>query len=127
MSLSVQIQPAGAGAYRVAIAGRLDARTRQDLDRELAPLLAVSTTSLVLDLVGLEHASPDGARAILEARETLAGRGGHLVLVGLQPQVRDSLDALEALPMVEIFASMAEADAFLDVLQKKALRGDDEG
>lgn len=126
MSLSVLIQPATATSHRVAIAGHLDARTAPDLGRELAPLLATSAKPLVLDLSGLEAASPEGAGAILEARDTLEGRGGHLLLVGLQPQVQQAIDALEAMPVIEIFVSLAEADAFLDALRNKALRGDDE-
>ena len=40
MNLSVQIQPANNGSQRVAIGGRLDTHSYQELDRQLAPLLA---------------------------------------------------------------------------------------
>lgn len=126
MSLSVLIQPATASSHRVAIAGQLDARTAPDLGRELAPVLAISAKPLVLDLSGLEVASPEGARAILEARDTLEGRGGHFLLVGPRPQVQQAIDALDARPVIQVFVSLLEADAYLDAMQNKALRGDDE-
>ena len=126
MSLSVQILPAENGSPRVAISGRLDTHTYQELDRQLAPVLETLHKSLVLDLAGLEYISSAGVRSIFKARKALAARGGRVVVVNPQPQIQKVFDVVKAVPMNEIFSSVAEADAYLDAMQRKVLEGDDE-
>lgn len=126
MSLSVQIQPAVGGSQRVAISGRLDTHTYQELDRQLAPVLETLHKSLVFDLAGLEYISSAGVRSIFKARKALAARGGKVLVVNPQPQIQKVFDVVKAVPMHEIFSSVAEADAYLDAMQRKVLEGDDE-
>ena len=84
MSLRIEILPPGKGSQRVAVEGRLDTHTYEDLDEALAPLLTRQLHSLVLDMV-------------------------------------------KAVPLNEIFSSTAEADAYLDLMQRRVLEaGEDE-
>lgn len=125
MSLQVQITPPQGGKQRVALSGRLDTHTHAELDQKLAPLLAnTAVLSLVLDCAGLEYISSAGIRSIFKARKALAPRQGRVVLSNLQPQIRKVIDVVKAVPMNEIFSSVAEADAYLDDLQRKVLDGD---
>ena len=126
MSLKVQIQPAVGASQRVAIAGRLDTHTYQELDRQLAPVLASSVTSLVLDLAGLEYISSAGVRSVFKARKALAARGGKVLVANPQPQIQKVFDVVKAVPMNEIFSSVAEADAYLDAMQRKVLEGNED-
>lgn len=126
MNLSVQIQPANNGSQRVAIGGRLDTHSYQELDRQLAPLLASPIHSLVLDLANLEYISSAGVRSVFKARKALAARGGRVLVAHPQPQIQKVFDVVKAVPLNEIFSSMAEADAYLDAMQQKVLRGEDE-
>jgi len=126
MSLNVRIHPPTGGSQRVSIDGRLDTHTYLDLDRQLAPVLASGITSLVLDLAGLEYISSAGVRSVFKARKALAARGGKVLVANLQPQIQKVFDVVKAVPMNEIFSSVAEADAYLDAMQQKVLRGDDD-
>lgn len=126
MSLKVQIQPAVGASQRVSIAGRLDTHTYQELDRQLAPVLASSVTSLVLDLAGLEYISSAGVRSVFKARKALAARGGKVLVANPQPQIQKVFDVVKAVPMNEIFSSVAEADAYLDAMQRKVLEGNED-
>lgn len=126
MSLKVQILSPAAGSQRVAIAGRLDTHTYQELDRQLAPVLESMHKSLVLDLAGLEYISSAGVRSIFKARKALAARGGKVLVVNPQPQIQKVFDVVKAVPMNEIFSSVAEADAYLDAMQRKVLEGNDD-
>ncbi|HEU0152210.1 MAG TPA: STAS domain-containing protein [Arenimonas sp.] len=126
MSLSIEITPAGNGNQRVALAGRLDTHTYGDLDQQLAPVLGSSIHSLVLDLAGLDYISSAGVRSIFKARKALAARGGKVVVVNPKPQIQKVFDVVKAVPLDEIFSSVEEADAYLDAMQKKVLRGDDD-
>ena len=126
MSLDIAIELAH-GNCRVALQGRLDTHTCDELDRKLAPVLANATVgTLVFDLGRLEYISSAGIRSLFKARKALASRAGKVLVANPQPQIRKVLDMVKAVPMGEIFASTAEADAYLDAMQRKVLQGDDE-
>lgn len=124
MSLTINVLPAGKGSQRVAIGGRLDTHTYEDLDEALAPLLTRQLHSLVLDLSELEYISSAGIRSIFKARKALAGHGGKVLVVNPQPQIQKVFDVVKAVPLNDIFGSTAEADAYLDAMQRKVLQGD---
>lgn len=124
MSLTINVLPPGQGSQRVAIGGRLDTHTYEDLDEALAPLLTRQLHSLVLDLSELEYISSAGIRSIFKARKALAAHGGKVLVVNPQPQIQKVFDVVKAVPLNDIFGSTAEADAYLDAMQRKVLQGD---
>lgn len=126
MSLHITVLPPGQGSQRVAVGGRLDTHTYEDLDEALAPLLIRQLHSLVLDLSELEYISSAGIRSIFKARKALAGHGGKVLVVNPQPQIQKVFDVVKAVPLNDIFGSTAEADAYLDAMQRKVLQGDDQ-
>lgn len=123
MSLEISVQPPANGSQRVTLRGRLDTHTYEDLDEKLEPLLTRYLQSLVLDLAALEYISSAGIRSIFKARKALAGHGGKVLVVNPQPQIQKVFDVVKAVPMHEIFSSTAEADAYLDAMQRKVLQG----
>ena len=126
MSLSIEIAPAANGNQRVALAGRLDTHTYANLDEQLGPVLDSPIHSLVLDLAGLDYISSAGVRSIFKARKALHARGGKVVVVNPQPQIQKVFDMVKAVPLEEIFSSVKEADDYLDAMQRKILRGEDD-
>ncbi|MFC3814486.1 STAS domain-containing protein [Lysobacter sp. GCM10012299] len=126
MELQIHIDPPSNGSQRVALGGRLDTHSYAELDRQLEPLLGADTQSLLLDLSQLEYISSAGIRSIFRARKALAGHSGKVLVLNPQPQIQKVFDVVKAVPLNEIFSSAAEADAYLDAMQRKVLRGDDE-
>ena len=126
-TLRTEIGAPSNGSQRVALGGRLDTHTYGELDQALAPVLAnPAITSLVLDLAGLDYISSAGIRSVFKARKALATRAGKVLVVNPQPQIQKVFDMVKAVPLNEIFTSMAEADAYLDAMQRKIVEGDDE-
>lgn len=102
-----------------------DTHTYAELDQALAPVLAdPAITSLVLDLAGLDYISSAGIRSVFKARKALAARNGKVLVVNPQPQIQKVFDMVKAVPLGEIFTSVAEADAYLDAMQRKMVEGD---
>ncbi|AKC86996.1 STAS domain-containing protein [Pseudoxanthomonas suwonensis] len=125
--LRIDIAPPANGVQRVAIGGRLDTHSYAELDQALAPVLANDAiTSLVLDLAGLDYISSAGIRSVFKARKALSARVGKVLVVNPQPQIQKVFDMVKAVPLGEIFTSVAEADAYLDAMQRKVVEGDDE-
>jgi hypothetical protein len=54
----------------------------------------------------------------------LRAQKGVIQTVNVQPQIQKVFDIAAALPAEAIFKSVAEADAYLDMMQKRVLRGD---
>lgn len=128
MSDDLRISIEGTGPKRTCrLAGHLDTHTYQRADAELEPVLADPSVSLlVLDLSDLEYISSAGLRTVFRARKSLGGRGGKVLVANPQPQIRKVFDLVKAVPFSEIFSSTAEADAYLDAMQKRVLSGDDD-
>ena len=56
----------------------------------------------------------------------LAPHEGRLLVVHPQEQIRKVIEIVQAVPMDEIFESTADADAYLDALQRRILDGEEE-
>ncbi len=125
MELQIHIDPPSNGSQRVALGGRLDTHSYAEFDRQLEPLLP-GMQSLLLDLSELVYISSAGIRSIFRARKALAGHSGKVLVLNPQPQIQKVFDVVKAVPLNEIFSSAAEADAYLDAMQRKVLRGDEE-
>jgi anti-anti-sigma factor len=122
VSLEIETYPPVNGNQYVVLVGRLDSESYEQFDDALEPLLANAPPAmvLVLDLARLEYISSAGVRSILQARKLLAPRG-KVLAVNPQAQIRKVLDIVQALPIGNIFASTAEADAYIDKLQREML------
>ncbi len=125
MSLEIEIYPPVNGNQYVLLGGRLDSSSHEHLDARLEPLLAQRPQALVLDLAHLDYISSAGVRSILRARKTLAPHDGRVLIVHPQEQIRKVLEIVQAVPIETIFASSAEADAYLDALQRRILGEND--
>jgi anti-sigma B factor antagonist len=125
MKLDIQITEVGAGGRRIALRGRLDTESAPALDERLAPLLASpDVTAAVFDLAGLEYIGSAGIRVLVKTRKALEARGGGVAVANLQPTVRQVFEIVKALPSVDLFATDAELDAYLDaMLRRRASAG----
>jgi anti-anti-sigma regulatory factor len=61
-----------------------------------------------------------GLRVLMKTTKALAVHGGKCLLTRLQPPIRAVIDIANALPAQSIFASVEEADAYLDLMQRRA-------
>jgi anti-anti-sigma factor len=124
MTLSIQVAPLQDGQQRVVLSGRIDTHTYQDLDQQLAILMANPVLDhLVLDLAGVDYISSAGVRSVFRARKTMTARAARVLVVNPQPQIRKVFDIVKAVPVSEVFTSVAELDAYLDKMQKKVIAG----
>jgi anti-anti-sigma factor len=126
MSLELETTRDRSGARTVKVRGRLDTHSYGEFDARMKPELEADERTLVLDLAGLDYISSAGIRSIFAARKQMAQRGGQLLVVNAQPQVRKVFEIVRAVPVSEIFSSVAELDAYLDAMQRKARAAEDD-
>ena len=123
MSLTIDHQQQDRRLATLAIAGRLDAQTAPELDAAAvtAGESVDGNATIVLDMKGLDYISSAGLRSIAKLRRAMQARGGTVLLVNPQPQVRKVFDIVKAVPVNEVFTSIAELDAYLDTMQRKVI------
>jgi anti-anti-sigma factor len=99
--------------------GRLDTQTYAQCEQRLQPLLTAATRVLVFDMTRLDYISSMGLRVLMKTSKALAAHGGKCLVTRLQPPIRAVIDIANALPAEAIFASVEEADRYLDVMQRR--------
>jgi len=76
------------GICLISISGRIDSGCSVDL--EIALYKAISENSrIIMDLADAEYISSSGLRVLLAGKKRLDERGGEMILLHLQPVVRD--------------------------------------
>ncbi|EIC19460.1 STAS domain-containing protein [Thiorhodovibrio frisius] len=122
MNLNVSFKSKGDDAYIVYPVGALNSDTSQKLEQVLNEVIALEPKLVVLDLDQLGYISSAGIRVFLKAKKDLKRTEAKLSFMNLQPPVRKVFDIINALPSMDIFASLAELDEYLDAMQQMVER-----
>lgn len=117
--LEIKVAKQADGQILIALKGRLDTQTYEQLEQRIQPLLTARRV-LVFDLAQLEYLSSLGLRVLMKTNKALTALQGKFILMRLQAPIRAVIDIANALPSENIFASVEEADNYLDVMQKRA-------
>lgn len=118
---SVEKQP---GIFVVSVFGSLDTTSHQTLEKKLDYLIANGAAKVItLDMKEVEYISSMGVRVILKTKKELTRRGGSLLIAHMQPQIRRVFEIINALPSLQIFASIDELDAYLAEMQRQVVDG----
>jgi sigma-B regulation protein RsbU (phosphoserine phosphatase) len=128
MSLSIHTESSSSVRATLRLRGRLDAATFGAFDDAVQALLGgiAEGGTLVLDLAMLEYISSAGLRSFAKTRKSMRERNGNTLVVNPQPQVRKVFDIVKAVPVKEVFASMQELDAYLDVIQRQVAQASED-
>ena len=118
MVFQVAVSTREQGVFVVAVKGALDAATYTIFEKELEPFLIATTKAIILDLHGVNYISSLGIGAVFKVTNTIRGFKGTVLMTNLQPQIQKVFDIVKTLPG-PIFASIEEADAYLDEIQRK--------
>jgi anti-anti-sigma factor len=121
MSLHVKVAKQREGYFVVTLNGKLDSITSVECEAKLASVVTGAAKVVLLDMTFLDYISSMGVRLILKTRKALEAQQARLILSSLQPQIAKVFEIARALPPQAIFASVAEADRYFDVIQRKEI------
>ena len=121
MALIVNITEKEPKSYNVAVAGTLDSNTFSILERELDKVFPKKPNLIVFDFQGLDYISSAGVRVVSKTRKVMKEHNGIVLMVNLQPQIKDVFDIIKALPAEQVFESIKELDDYLYAMQNKRL------
>lgn len=121
LDIKIELQPEG--RVLVSLDGRLDTHTYAECEERLKPLLVPATRVLVFNMAGLDYLSSMGLRTLMMVSKALHAQGSQCLLTHLQPPIQTVIDIANALPREAVFASVAEADRYLDLMQRRTREG----
>lgn len=122
MSLIMNIENRMPGYYIVTLNGRLDGTTYAGCETKIASILIPETKTLMFDMSNLDYISSMGLRIVIKARKYIEGNGGSVHMINVQPQIAKVFEIVNLLHGMTLFASIKEADAYFDAMQKKVLK-----
>lgn len=125
MALQIEASQGDFGTYKFKLTGSLDSDTFQEFDAALAPALAdPAARAIRLEMQEVRFISSMGLGSLVKARKAIEGKGGVMAVVGAQPQVMKVFEIVRMLPKETVFATRAEADEYLAMIQKRVLEGE---
>lgn len=95
----------------VSVAGRMDAVSSPEFEKELARLIDEGNVNFVIDLAALDYISSSGLRSVLATAKKLKGRNGRILLASLQTVVKEVFEISGFSTIIPIYESVEEAMA----------------
>jgi len=120
MSLKVNTDNKRPGVYVISPIGSIDTNTATVLDEKVEAVLAENPDVVIFDMEYTDYINSMGVRVLLKTKKTLKNSDGKLIFMHLQPQIKKVFDILNALPTMNVFASIEELDNYLEAMQKAA-------
>jgi anti-sigma B factor antagonist len=122
MTLTVNTILKKPGVFTVAPVGALDADSPRVLEEKVEAVLSQNPDVVIFDMEFVDYINSMAIRVLLKTKKKLKQRNAKMVFVNLQPPVKKVFDILNALPSLNVFASVQELDDYLDAMQS-AVRG----
>ena len=69
----------------------------------------------------VDYINSRGLRVIIKVQRAMKPRGGRVVLINLQPHIKEVFDIINALPAQRIFVNRQELDNYLDSMQSRCV------
>lgn len=117
MALSVRVERKH-DACVVSPSGSIDSTTYEDLGKEFNSILEKPVKVIIVNMEEVSYISSMGLGILVKIMKAVRKDGGIFMLSNLQPQVKKVFDIVKALPDVNIFESIEEADAYFDKIQR---------
>lgn len=117
-TLNVNIKETSSGRYFISLSGKLDTETYGKLDSSIVQIFETPVSTITFDMNELEFISSMGLRVFMETEKKLREQKGQLLITNASPSITKVLEIAKALPSMNIFASLAEADQYLTNMQK---------
>ena len=76
----------------VRLDGRLDTSNVEQFQQDIAPLMQGEKPNIEIDCTGMTYTSSQGLRMFLMMQKSVMSRGGKMVMIHMNPQVKEVFD-----------------------------------
>ena len=102
-------EPLKEGVARIALAGRLDSTSAEQIGARFADLVAMTAELIVVDLSQVSYLASMGMQMLLSNAKAVARRGGRMVLAGPLPPVAEVLKLAGIGSLIPLYADVVSA------------------
>ena len=99
------------GIRLINLIGALDLSGSYSIEVEFVRHCAGDNVRVLVDLSEVDYISSIGVQMLVNAANSIAGRGGKMALLGPQPSVLDVLDLTGILQVISIYSDLDSAEA----------------
>lgn len=119
--MALKITPIQKNAHTVSItlSGQLDSETAPTLDKQIQKALVDNADIIILDMAMLKMITSAGVGVIMKTQTSLAKRGGELMMLNMQPQIKKVFEIVRLLPTLTVFENTQEMDNYLIKIQQR--------
>lgn len=97
------------GAVKINLSGRMDIIGVGEIETKFAGMTAAPRTAIIVDMSGVPYMSSIGIRALLMNAKAVGRRGGKLVLLNPQADVKNVLVTSGIDQLISIFSDLEQA------------------
>jgi len=120
MALKVNTAIKRPGIFVVVPIGSIDAAGNTIFQEKVTSVLNQNPDVIIFDMEFADYINSMGIRVLVKAKKAMKQRGGKIVFINLQPQIKKVFDILNALPSLKVFANIQELDDYLDAMQTRS-------
>jgi anti-anti-sigma factor len=117
MTLKVNTSLKKPGIFVLAPVGSIDTAGNPIFQEKAEAVLRQNPDLIIFDMEFTDYINSSGIRVLVKTKKAMKQRGGKIVFINLQPQIKKVFDILNALPSLKVFASIQELDRYLDAMQ----------
>ncbi len=97
------------GKSVLVLTGDIDAKTAPVLKEALEKRIAAGQTVFILNFSGVSYISSAGIGVLNAALTLVKGKGGDIVLAGVSPVVRDTMEVMYFTKKIRLYKSVPDA------------------
>ncbi|MHC4834856.1 MAG: STAS domain-containing protein, partial [Planctomycetota bacterium] len=103
MALKITPMQKNARTLSIALSGQLDSESAPALDQQVQNALLNGANIVILDMVSLTMITSAGVGVVMKTQTSLAKRGGELMMLNMQPQIKKVFEIVRLLPTLQVF------------------------
>ena len=118
-NLSINVNERREGIFVLQPIGSINTITSPILQNEVEQIYESKPEIIMFDMKQVSYINSKGLHVILKVHQAMKSRGGRVVLINLQPHIKEVFDIIDALPAQRIFANRHELDNYLNSMQSR--------
>ena len=118
MSFQIKVTENRTNEFTVAPIGSIDSDTCSIFDKKVESILALDPKVIIFDMQELAYITSMGLSVMVKTEKAIKEKGKTLIVINVPPQIKKVFDVVAALPAMNVFESIEEADAYLLKIQR---------
>lgn len=119
MALKITSTQKNTQTVSLALSGQLDSEAAPVLDEQVRRALVDGANVILFDMADLKMITSAGVGVVMKTQTSVAKRGGELMMLNMQPQIKKVFEIVRLLPTLQVFDDTQEMDNYLIKIQQR--------